>query len=187
MASDIDIEEHNLFENPELRVLFPDITALKQEIYDEDFEVTNIHYDQTTQKCEYQLELDDSQHFDENKRWTGKKKHALQPKTCILKNEIVGSKPKSSKTKDFPMKHNKTKQLSTRRAHGGERRSFRSSNMPSEWSNEITIKFLELLETEKVIWDVKDKQQKHKVHNAWKKISVVLDIPIVELKFKNSL
>ncbi|XP_045489283.1 transcription initiation factor TFIID subunit 11 isoform X3 [Pieris rapae] len=111
MASDIDIEEHNLFENPELRVLFPDITALKQEIYDEDFEVTNIHYDQTTQKCEYQLELDDSQHFDENKRWTGKKKHALQPKTCILKNEIVGSKPKSSKTKDFPMKHNKTKQV----------------------------------------------------------------------------
>ncbi|XP_045485806.1 uncharacterized protein LOC123689513 [Pieris rapae] len=45
--------------------------------------------------------------------------------------------------------------------------------MPSEWSNEITIQFLELLETEKVIWDVMDKQhkQKHKVHDAWKKIT----------------
>ncbi|XP_022125690.2 zinc finger protein Xfin isoform X1 [Pieris rapae] len=112
MASDIDIEEHNLFENPELRVLFPDITALKQEIYNEDIEVTDIPYDQTTQKRECQLELDHSQHFDENKQRAGKKNHALQPKTCILKNKIViGSKPKSSKTTDFSMKHNITKQV----------------------------------------------------------------------------
>ncbi|CAF4883080.1 unnamed protein product [Pieris macdunnoughi] len=112
MDSDIDIEEHNLFENPELRVLFPDITALKQEIYDEDVEVTNIPNDRTTLKREYQLELAHSQHFDENQQRAGKKKRALQEKTCILKNKIViGSEPKSSKTTYSSMKHNITKQV----------------------------------------------------------------------------
>ncbi|XP_045529982.1 zinc finger protein 845-like [Pieris brassicae] len=114
MDSDIDIEEHNLFENPELRVLFPDITALKQEIYDEDAEVTNIPNDiHTTLKGEYQLETADPQHFDENQQRTGKKKHALQSNTaCILKNKIIiGSKPKSTKTSYSSMKHNITKQV----------------------------------------------------------------------------
>ncbi|CAF4883125.1 unnamed protein product [Pieris macdunnoughi] len=112
MDSDIDIEEHNLFENPELRVLFPDITALKQEIYDEYVEVTNIPNDRTTLKREYQLELAHSQHFDENQQRAGKKKRALQEKTCILKNKIViGSEPKSSKTTYSSMKHNITKQV----------------------------------------------------------------------------
>ncbi|CAH4030755.1 unnamed protein product [Pieris brassicae] len=115
MDSDIDIEEHNLFENPELRVLFPDITALKQEIYDEDAEVTNIPNDHTTLKGEYQLETADPQHFDENQQRTGKKKHALQSNTaCILKNKIIiGSKPKSTKTSYSSMKHNITKQKRT--------------------------------------------------------------------------
>ncbi|KAI4458962.1 alcohol dehydrogenase transcription factor myb/sant-like [Holotrichia oblita] len=59
--------------------------------------------------------------------------------------------------------------------------------MPFEWSNENTIKFLELLEGEKVIWDVSDKNHKanHKVHAAWKRISEALEnTPIVKLKSK---
>lgn len=36
MDFDIDIEEHNLLENPALRAIFPDITALKQELFDYD-------------------------------------------------------------------------------------------------------------------------------------------------------
>lgn len=57
---------------------------------------------------------------------------------------------------------------------------------PSEWSNEKIIKFLELYEVERVIWDPMDKNHKfkHKVHDAWNRISITMDTPIEELKIK---
>lgn len=59
--------------------------------------------------------------------------------------------------------------------------------MQSDWSNATTIKFLEFLEAESAIWDAKDKNHKlkHKVHDAWKRISLNMNnIPIEELKAK---
>jgi hypothetical protein len=58
--------------------------------------------------------------------------------------------------------------------------------MQADWSNETTIKFLELNEGERVIWITKDKNHKlkHKVHDAWKRISFDMSIPIDELKAK---
>lgn len=58
--------------------------------------------------------------------------------------------------------------------------------MQADWSNEKTLKFLELYEGERVIWDTKDKNHKlkHKVHDAWKRISFDVSIPIEELKAK---
>ncbi|KAL4091735.1 hypothetical protein QTP88_026382 [Uroleucon formosanum] len=54
-------------------------------------------------------------------------------------------------------------------------------------NNATTIKFLELYEAESAIWDAKDKNHKlkHKVHDAWKRISLDMNnIPIEELKAK---
>lgn len=51
----------------------------------------------------------------------------------------------------------------------------------------MIIKFLELYETERAIWDPKNQNHKlkHKVHDAWQKISTNMDnIPIEELKSK---
>jgi hypothetical protein len=58
--------------------------------------------------------------------------------------------------------------------------------MQADWSNETTIKFLEFYEGERIIWDTKDKNHKlkHKVHDAWKRISFDMSIPINELKAK---
>lgn len=59
--------------------------------------------------------------------------------------------------------------------------------MQVDWSNESIIKFLELYETERVIWDPKHKNHKlkHKVHDSWKNISLSMDnISIEELKAK---
>ncbi|KAL4083102.1 hypothetical protein QTP88_028432 [Uroleucon formosanum] len=59
--------------------------------------------------------------------------------------------------------------------------------MQGDWSNATTIKFLELYEAESAIWDAKDKnhKSKHKVHDAWKRISLDMNnIPIEELKAK---
>lgn len=56
-----------------------------------------------------------------------------------------------------------------------------------DWSNEKVIRFLELLESEKVIWDSREKNHKlkHKVHDAWKRISEQMEnTPIDELKSK---
>jgi hypothetical protein len=58
--------------------------------------------------------------------------------------------------------------------------------MQGDWNNATTIKFLELYEAESAIWDAKDKNHKlkHKVHDAWKRISLHMNIPIEELKTK---
>lgn len=57
-----------------------------------------------------------------------------------------------------------------------------------EWSNDKIIKFLELYAIERVIWDPSNKSHKlkHKVHDAWNRISNNLDnTPIEDLKSKN--
>lgn len=59
--------------------------------------------------------------------------------------------------------------------------------MQTDWSNELTMKFLELYASERVIWDSIDKNHKlkHKVHDAWKRISLNMDnISIEDLKAK---
>lgn len=56
-----------------------------------------------------------------------------------------------------------------------------------EWSNELTIQFLELYASERVIWDSRYKSLnlKHKVHEAWKRISSnMYNISIEDLKAK---
>lgn len=55
----------------------------------------------------------------------------------------------------------------------------------SDWSNEVTLKFLEFYESERLLWDSKDEnhKMKHKVHDAWRRISVNMgDVSIEELK-----
>lgn len=57
----------------------------------------------------------------------------------------------------------------------------------ADWSNGLILKFLELYESERLLWDSKDKNHKlkHKVHDAWKIISLNMDnIPVEELKGK---
>ncbi|XP_044751072.1 uncharacterized protein LOC123311270 isoform X2 [Coccinella septempunctata] len=57
----------------------------------------------------------------------------------------------------------------------------------AEWSNEKVLKYLELYEAERILWDPMNKNHKikHKIHAAWKRISENLgNIPIGELKSK---
>lgn len=55
-----------------------------------------------------------------------------------------------------------------------------------DWSNEKSLQFLELFAGEPALWDSNSSNHKlrHKVHDAWKRISDVMIIPIDELKVK---
>jgi len=55
-----------------------------------------------------------------------------------------------------------------------------------DWSNEFTLKFLELYQNEPVIWDPmhlyhKDRKQ---INDAWVRLSRQLECPVTELKKK---
>ncbi|CAH2208699.1 jg26511 [Pararge aegeria aegeria] len=54
------------------------------------------------------------------------------------------------------------------------------------WSNELELSFIECLRAEPVLWDInlKDYKNKLKSHDAWMRISTVMEIPIADLKKK---
>lgn len=57
-----------------------------------------------------------------------------------------------------------------------------------EWTNELTIEFLDLYEKENAIWDPKDQLHRNRdvVFDSWKKIKDSMSVPvdIKELKKK---
>lgn len=57
-----------------------------------------------------------------------------------------------------------------------------------EWTNELTLEFLELYENEPVIWNPKMKEHKNrnKVSDAWNNIKLLfsVDCPVADLKKK---
>lgn len=57
-----------------------------------------------------------------------------------------------------------------------------------EWSNELTLEFLQLFENEAVIWNpqIPDHKNRNKVADAWNNIKAnfSVDCPVVELKKK---
>nr|XP_021187175.2 uncharacterized protein LOC110373991 [Helicoverpa armigera]XP_049692901.1 uncharacterized protein LOC110373513 [Helicoverpa armigera]XP_049695498.1 uncharacterized protein LOC126054322 [Helicoverpa armigera]XP_049701618.1 uncharacterized protein LOC126055626 [Helicoverpa armigera]XP_049701770.1 uncharacterized protein LOC126055649 [Helicoverpa armigera]XP_049704633.1 uncharacterized protein LOC126056258 [Helicoverpa armigera]XP_049705200.1 uncharacterized protein LOC126056410 [Helicoverpa len=58
--------------------------------------------------------------------------------------------------------------------------------MSNVWSNELELTFIECFRAEPVLWDInlKDYKNKLKTHDAWMRISTVMEIPIDELKKK---
>lgn len=58
--------------------------------------------------------------------------------------------------------------------------------MTCEWSNELTLKFLELYQNEPVIWDPNHShhKDKKKVKDAWVRLSQQLECSVAELKKK---
>ncbi|KAI8432220.1 hypothetical protein MSG28_004670 [Choristoneura fumiferana] len=56
----------------------------------------------------------------------------------------------------------------------------------SEWSDEKTLTFINLLSAEPAIWDPRHKQHKlkHKVDSAWARIGERMNIPVEQLKIK---
>lgn len=55
-----------------------------------------------------------------------------------------------------------------------------------DWTNELSIKFMEIYQSQPILWDPKYRghQDKAKTNDAWNKISKELNIPIEELKNK---
>ena len=58
--------------------------------------------------------------------------------------------------------------------------------MSVTWSNELEMKFLEYFEAEPVLWTInlKDCKNKLKNHDAWNRLSALMELPIADLKSK---
>uniref|UniRef100_A0A8D9F6E7 MADF domain-containing protein n=1 Tax=Cacopsylla melanoneura TaxID=428564 RepID=A0A8D9F6E7_9HEMI len=58
--------------------------------------------------------------------------------------------------------------------------------MDSDWNDNLVIDFLELYRDHPVLWDTSDRNHKlkHKVHDAWCRISATMGKPVSELKGK---
>lgn len=54
------------------------------------------------------------------------------------------------------------------------------------WSNEMTLKFLEMYEEEPVIWDITHPLHKDKraINDAWNRLQIILEKSVTELKKK---
>ncbi|XP_041973721.1 uncharacterized protein LOC121729315 [Aricia agestis] len=112
MSGDIDIVEHDLMENPRVRTIFPDLTALKKEIVDPDDEelqkqntsnTSNCHIKQTI-KCDsltcIKKELATEENFIED---------PFEPdeiKKSLLQSNLLVFGSKCSKTYDNKLKYN---------------------------------------------------------------------------------
>ncbi|KAH9630851.1 hypothetical protein HF086_009082 [Spodoptera exigua] len=61
--------------------------------------------------------------------------------------------------------------------------------MSISWSNEETFKFIDLYQSEPAIWDPNNAlhKDKNKVNDAWNRIADSLQIPVSELKKKETL
>jgi len=58
----------------------------------------------------------------------------------------------------------------------------------ADWTNEISIKFVELYQTEEILWNAKHRNHKDKakMNDAWCRISKILNISIEDLKNKKN-
>ena len=56
--------------------------------------------------------------------------------------------------------------------------------MSTTWNNELELKLIECYQSEPILWQSKHKEHKNKIHDAWTRISDLLNIPVVELKKK---
>lgn len=58
----------------------------------------------------------------------------------------------------------------------------------ADWTNEILIKFVELYQSEDILWNAKHRNHKDKtkMNDAWCRISKILNIPIEDLKNKKN-
>nr|CAH7768302.1 unnamed protein product [Callosobruchus chinensis] len=58
--------------------------------------------------------------------------------------------------------------------------------MSVTWTNELELKFLEYFLAEPVLWNTnfKDYKNKLKNHDAWNRLSALMEVPIDELKNK---
>ncbi|KAF9406032.1 hypothetical protein HW555_005080 [Spodoptera exigua] len=62
------------------------------------------------------------------------------------------------------------------------------SDKSFNWTNELEKSFLEQIQMEPVLWNksLKDYKNKLKNHDAWKRISTIMEIPVDELKTKKT-
>lgn len=58
--------------------------------------------------------------------------------------------------------------------------------MSTTWNNELELKLIECYQSEPILWQSKHKEHKNKnkIHDAWTRISDILNIPVGELKKK---
>lgn len=58
--------------------------------------------------------------------------------------------------------------------------------MSTKWNNELELTFIDCFRAEPILWDtsMKDYRNKFKSHDAWMRISTVMEIPADELRKK---
>ncbi|XP_045775066.1 uncharacterized protein LOC123873979 [Maniola jurtina] len=58
-----------------------------------------------------------------------------------------------------------------------------------DWNNELTLKFVKHISSERALWDFNDRKykMKHKVYEAWARISSKMNIPVDVLKNKKKV
>ncbi|CAH0731217.1 unnamed protein product, partial [Brenthis ino] len=83
MADDIDIEEHDLLDNPRIKNIFPDITSIKTEVID---------YEEDT--TDYQEEMNYGENFDFSNHYNTEPMEYENDLPDLYQNKIIlGSKP----------------------------------------------------------------------------------------------
>lgn len=62
----------------------------------------------------------------------------------------------------------------------------KGAKMSIEWSNDRELVFLECYQAEPVLWQAQHEghKNKNKIHDAWMRISAIMDIPVPDLKKK---
>lgn len=67
--------------------------------------------------------------------------------------------------------------------HGSKRTLVK---MSTQWSNDRELVFLELYQAEPVLWQAQHEghKNKNKLHDAWTRISAIMEIPVPDLKKK---
>lgn len=57
-------------------------------------------------------------------------------------------------------------------------------NMNATWNNDLELTLIECYQAEPILWQSKhkDHRNKNKVHDAWTRVSSILNIPVAEFK-----
>ncbi|CAK1548518.1 unnamed protein product [Leptosia nina] len=106
MDSDIDIEEHNLLDNPALRAIFPDITVLKQEI----FEINN-EDDQNFQDENPNIGVEGCALYSNESNNLASKSLKLPDKICSVVPKTFGDRTKKDSNKNLDVEPPRVSEL----------------------------------------------------------------------------
>ncbi|XP_035457342.2 zinc finger protein 91-like [Spodoptera frugiperda] len=97
MEDDIDIEEHNVLDNPRIKSIFPDLSRVKIEIADDDDGVVEEHYEMPIENAEglyqYEYSFDNTEDNEEPLHYE-EEEEEQEGQTYFFNNQIIlGSKP----------------------------------------------------------------------------------------------